>query len=209
MVTIVDTDTAVYDELKRRLPDAEIMLMPYENSFAYNVINADNLPCLAPRNDFGVLIQNSYADALSDTYSERTNAVFTSVDALSDFISGRQIWERTPFLQERTRAEVLLRLIGMDDCLSGFSYLAFMTAYLTFVPSASIKYDVMPKMCEYFMQKPDNIERDMRYAAEVTWMRGDISAQQELFGYSVNPKRGKPVVRELCSMLSVTLREQS
>lgn len=209
MIYIIDTDTALYDELIRKVPQGSIALSHECVVCDYMLINADNCRSLDPVGNFGIILMSCDTTRLCDRYAQDADGIFTSIDSICARLTNKGVWESEYFIRTRSRAELLLRYIGMDEKLCGFAYIAFMTAYMTYAPKASVKYNIMPVMSTVFSKSAQSIERDMRYAADITWMRGNFTAQQELFGYSINPERGKPVMRELVCMLSEVLREQS
>lgn len=51
-----------------------------------------------------------------------------------------------------------------------------------------------------------SVERNIRYAIECAWVRGDLRALQARFGYTVEAERGKPTNRAFLAQLSEYLR---
>lgn len=46
------------------------------------------------------------------------------------------------------------------------------------------------------------VERDMRYAIKVAWTRGNIKAQEEIFGCMIPANKGKPTVKKFLNIMS-------
>lgn len=49
-----------------------------------------------------------------------------------------------------------------------------------------------PRIAEKYATTSERVERAMRFAIETAWNRGDIEFLHDLFGYSVDERKGKP-----------------
>lgn len=210
-VCVVDNNKNLYDCIKDC--KAEIIFTTPEKRVdfdGYILINADNCADIHVHSSEGtglILLSGDLSKVCEELLSCAGN-VFCSIGAVRSFLCGDDIWHSAYFMQVRNNAELYLRYIGMNDKLSGFAYMGFIVAYLTFAEAASLKYDIFPVMEKYFGKSIQCMERAMRYAVESAWNKGDIFAQQQLFGYSVSPERGKPVALELAAMLSERIRDE-
>ncbi|MEG1559441.1 MAG: sporulation initiation factor Spo0A C-terminal domain-containing protein [Clostridia bacterium] len=118
------------------------------------------------------------------------------------FLNGRQ-----PLLSNaEISAEALLNYVGVKREVLGRKYLkngiialALSTVDLTFI------YEYLSSE---FKEPYSRIERNMRYAVETAFNKGNIYAQYEIFGYTVSQKSGKPTNLEFLSALSVALKEK-
>ena len=54
--------------------------------------------------------------------------------------------------------------------------------------------------------KASRVERAIRHAIEVAWGRGEQSAVENIFGYTVSAAKGKPTHSEFIAMISDKLR---
>ena len=63
-------------------------------------------------------------------------------------------------------------------------------------PDLSIKYNTSAQ----------RVERAIRYAIEVSWLRGDIDLMEEIFGHSVDIDRAKPTNSEFIVTIADGLR---
>ena len=50
------------------------------------------------------------------------------------------------------------------------------------------------------------VERNLRYAIECAWVRGDLAALQSRFGYTIDKERGKPTNRAFLAQISEHIR---
>ncbi|MDI9514190.1 MAG: sporulation initiation factor Spo0A C-terminal domain-containing protein, partial [Bacillota bacterium] len=53
---------------------------------------------------------------------------------------------------------------------------------------------------------PSRVERAIRHAIEVAWNRGRVDTINDLFGYTINTRKGKPTNSEFIAMVADTLR---
>lgn len=65
-----------------------------------------------------------------------------------------------------------------------------------------------PAIAKEYDSKPTKVERAIRHAIEVAWDRANVSALQDLFGFTVDPNRGRPTNNEFISMLVEKLKLQ-
>lgn len=56
---------------------------------------------------------------------------------------------------------------------------------------------------------PASVERNLRYAIECAWVRGDLAALQERFGYTIDQERGKPTNRAFLAQMAEHIRLHS
>lgn len=110
------------------------------------------------------------------------------------------------FAELERKAGLLLKLLGIPLRLDGYHYLRFAVAYTYLKPAAVLKTDIYPKIAAFFNKNAACIERSMRYAIEYAWTHGDIDTQHKIFGYTIDPDKGKPVLRELISTLADRMR---
>ncbi|MDR2505793.1 MAG: response regulator [Oscillospiraceae bacterium] len=101
-----------------------------------------------------------------------------------------------------------LEMIGMNKTLQGYRYLveaASMASCDHQLPQRMMS-DLYPRLAEMFDTTPTRAERAMRHAIEETWTSGKLTATDKLFGYSVDPKRGKPTNSECIARLAEYVR---
>ena len=212
-IFLIDNDSSLCDKLAGLGIECE--LVSENRGFCasntdYVLINSDSCPKFLPNGEgsFGLILLSGNMSGICTEQLERAHDIFCSTAEIERaFRPCNSICSDGFFGQTISRAELYLRYVGMDDRLSGFSYLGFLTAYITLSPCACMKYDIYPLMEKRFKKEAASLERSMRYAIEKAWNTGDMRAQQEVFGYSVSPERGKPVTRELCAGIAEKIRE--
>lgn len=92
----------------------------------------------------------------------------------------------------------ILRNIGVSANLRGYRYLKYAIQLTVENPDIlnRVTKDLYPDVANHFQSDPSRVERGMRHAIDVAWLRGDVDTQQVIFGNSVNLKTGKPTNSE-------------
>ena len=142
--------------------------------------------------------------------SERINRVCAQPKesvAAQDNTSPPMFHQNNPTAQ----ATNILRRIGIPAHIKGYSYLRF--AIITAVHDPQVLNLVTkilyPAIAHEFGTTASRVERSIRHAIEVAWDRGNIEAQQELFGYNAQSKRGKPTNSEFIALAADKLQVQN
>ena len=110
-----------------------------------------------------------------------------------------------PWHAERRRiAEKYAARLGISDALKGKDYICLALSMLICAPQLGASYAgrLYPLVASMRQTSTRAVERAIRTAVESTWLSGNLSAIQSLFGYSVDAERGKPTNAEFLSMLT-------
>ena len=98
----------------------------------------------------------------------------------------------------------LLNEIGIPSNLKGRQYVEYiMIEFLDHKLSIKdgITTVIYPKVAGVFQTTPSKVERSIRHAIEVAWMRGNEQLLHELCGYTVSFSSSKPTNREFLANL--------
>lgn len=95
--------------------------------------------------------------------------------------------------------DIMLRL-GYPESLIGTHYIR--RAVLAYRPGAAMCKEIYPAIANAVESTPARVERAIRHATQTAWGRGSVSAQEQFFGYSVNPETGMPTNGELVARLA-------
>lgn len=114
---------------------------------------------------------------------------------------------KTESHMERRIADIL-RNIGVSANLKGYRYLKYAIQLAVENPDvlSRIIKDLYPDVAKHFQSDPSKVERCIRHAIDVAWIRGDIDIQTTIFGSSVNTKTGKPTNSEFVAGVAEYLR---
>lgn len=62
--------------------------------------------------------------------------------------------------------------------------------------------EIYAKIAEENETTVSKVERKIRNLIEVTWINGNVNAINEIFGYTVSPKKGKPTNSEFIAVIT-------
>lgn len=110
---------------------------------------------------------------------------------------------------EKSAARILLDL-GVPSHFKGFAYLKTAVALAVEDPALlhRITSRLYPQVASVHGVSPTHVERSMRHAIEVTWMRGNMDLIHSLFAYSISQDKGKPTNGLFVARLADHLRLQ-
>lgn len=88
------------------------------------------------------------------------------------------------------RMETAMRALGFRDNLCGTEMLRI--AIREYEPGMVITKELYPMIASRVGSTPSRVERAIRTAIETAFDRGDPLIINGIFGYSINPNKGKP-----------------
>ncbi|MBQ8605731.1 MAG: hypothetical protein IJ408_03255 [Clostridia bacterium] len=95
----------------------------------------------------------------------------------------------------RTHTKNLLHELGHGVKLHGYDYIVEAIYILITTPGSENMYttkDLYPAIAKVYNTKPKTVERDIRFAIERSWTRGNIDLQTDIFSYTVSSDKGNP-----------------
>lgn len=109
--------------------------------------------------------------------------------------------------QLRERDEIITRYLfamGVSAHHDGFKYIRDAVAlYLdNRGRSIGITTDIYPAIARRYGISVKIVERSIRYAIEMAWLRGNIENQYRLFGYTVKEDKGRPTNKECITLIA-------
>ena len=114
--------------------------------------------------------------------------------------------------QEESKKEVnvtrLMLEIGVPANIRGYQYLrdGIMIAVDNPQVINAITKVLYPCIAKNYETTPSRVERAMRHAIEVAWNRGKVDVFHQVFGYSINTRKGKPTNGEFIAMIADRVR---
>lgn len=153
-----------------------------------------------------------------DSRQPSNNALKIMRDCMSDekdTISTEEQADNNLMKQKWDISEILSSC-GIPRHIKGFEYLR--SAILSFFDekefgrygfsSISMTKDLYPMVAKKYQTTSSRVERAIRHAIEVAWDRGDTELLNQLFGYSIDPRRGKPTNSEFVALIVDMLRHE-
>ena len=107
-----------------------------------------------------------------------------------------------------TEITTLLHEIGVPAHIRGFLYLreAIKLVYHNIEILGSITKSLYPEVARRFNSTASRVERAIRHAIEIAWIRGNIDAISDIFSYTISYNKSKPTNSEFVAMISDRLR---
>ena len=95
--------------------------------------------------------------------------------------------------------------LGHPERLHGTEYLR--RAVMIYRPGMSMTKELYPAIAEAVGSTATRVERNMRHSIETAWNRGNMTAQLRIFGYTVDPQKGRPTVGEYVAAVAKMVHE--
>lgn len=98
--------------------------------------------------------------------------------------------------------------IGVPAHIKGYQYLrdAIILSTNDMEMLNSITKLLYPTIAKKYQTTPSRVERAIRHAIEVAWSRGKMDILDELFGYTVSIRKGKPTNSEFIALIADRIR---
>lgn len=102
----------------------------------------------------------------------------------------------------------LMHDIGIPAHIKGYQYVRDAIGLIVDTPEMinGITKQLYPCIAKKYATTPTRVERAVRHAIEVAWGRGQVETFNEIFGYSINSKKGKPTNAEFIAMIGDKIR---
>jgi two-component system response regulator (stage 0 sporulation protein A) len=102
----------------------------------------------------------------------------------------------------------LLHALGIPSHIKGYQFIrsAILMVYENPGFIGGITKELYPDLSIKFNTSIQRVERAIRHAIEVSWLRGDIDLMEEIFGHSVDIDRAKPTNSEFIVTIADKLR---
>ena len=98
------------------------------------------------------------------------------------------------------RVSSMLAFLGMNNKIKGYKYSR--SAIDEAVNGNKEMRSIYECVAKKYSTSPSCVERNIRYAVENTWEKGNVENIYSLFGYTVRMDKGKPTNGEFVFMLA-------
>lgn len=107
-----------------------------------------------------------------------------------------------------TEITTLLHEIGVPAHIRGYLYIreAIAMVYHNIEILGNITKVLYPEIARKFNTTSSRVERAIRHAIEVAWVRGNIDAISDIFSYTISYHKSKPTNSEFIAMIADRLR---
>jgi len=101
----------------------------------------------------------------------------------------------------------LLHNLGIPSHIRGYKYIREGISMIQNNDSvALITKEIYPQIAKKYDTTPSRVERAIRHAIEVSWIRGDLALMEDIFGFSVSCDKAKPTNSEFLSTIADRLK---
>lgn len=104
----------------------------------------------------------------------------------------------------------ILHEVGVPAHIKGYLYLreAIIMVYNNVDILGNITKILYPEIAELYCTTSSRVERAIRHAIEIAWVRGNVDAISDIFSYTISYNKSKPTNSEFIAMISDKLRLQ-
>jgi two-component system response regulator (stage 0 sporulation protein A) len=124
----------------------------------------------------------------------------------------RQLTSQQQFSRSslETQVTTIIHEIGVPAHIKGYQYLreAILIAIEDMDVINAVTKVLYPEVAKHYGTTSSRVERAIRHAIEVAWVRGDLETLQKYFGYTVSTSKGKPTNSEFIAMIADRLQLQ-
>lgn len=124
------------------------------------------------------------------------------------FVAPQELSVTNKPLDIHSNISAILHDIGIPAHIKGYHFLreAITMVYEEFELISRITKDLYPSVADKYNTTPSRVERAMRHAIEVAFMRGNMDSISLLFGSTVKNSKSKPTNGEFIAMVADKLR---
>lgn len=111
--------------------------------------------------------------------------------------------ENLQIMKQKYITKILLNL-GVPAHLKGYHYLrtAILMSEKDMEVVSSVTKLLYPEVAKVYHTTAQKVERAIRNAIEVSWLRGNMEAMEEMFGQSADSGRGRPTNSEYIARIA-------
>ncbi|HHX00471.1 MAG TPA: sporulation transcription factor Spo0A [Acholeplasmataceae bacterium] len=160
-------------------------------------------------------IMNSVAELGADYFVVKPinfTSLFDTIKKLSAQKSEAKANNTYSLLNNKTDLDTeitsILHEIGVPAHIRGYLYIreAITMVYYNIDILGNITKVLYPEVARKFNTTSSRVERAIRHAIEVAWVRGNIDAISDIFSYTISYHKSKPTNSEFIAMIADRLR---
>ncbi len=103
---------------------------------------------------------------------------------------------------------VLLHDLGIPSHVRGYQYIreGILLIYESSNVVTLVTKQIYPEIATKYQTTTSRVERAIRHAIEISWLRGDLKLMEKIFGNSIDFERSKPTNSEFLTTIADRLR---
>jgi two-component system response regulator (stage 0 sporulation protein A) len=136
------------------------------------------------------------------------NTLYNGKDSKSKYVSERAIAEKEEPADLEAEITKIMNDIGIPANVKGYTYIRKAIALSVEEPAllSSMTKELYPSIAELYNTTGSRVERAIRHAIDIAWVRGQLENLHEMFGYAATRDKSKPSNGEFIAMVSDRLR---
>ncbi len=105
----------------------------------------------------------------------------------------------------------ILHELGIPSHLRGYQYIrdGILLMYENDMNTTLVTKDIYPELADKYDTTSSRVERAIRHAIEISWVRGDLKLMENLFGHSIDYEKSKPTNSEFLATIADRLKLNS
>lgn len=103
----------------------------------------------------------------------------------------------------------ILHDLGLPSNMKGYDYIKEAINIVYNKINISFTKDVYPIIANIYKTTPNNVERNIRHAIDISWNRGNWDLMEEIFGYSIDQEKAKPTNKEYIITIADLLKQKN
>lgn len=102
----------------------------------------------------------------------------------------------------------ILHELGIPSHLRGYQYIrdGILLIYENDFNTTLVTKDIYPEIADKYETTSSRVERAIRHAIEISWIRGDLKLMENLFGHSIDYEKSKPTNSEFLTTIADRLK---
>lgn len=164
-----------------------------------------------------IIILSSYKDDYTIRRAQTLGADYFMLKpfdlvSLENRIKGVFEKEQLAKISQRGDVEIevssLLHSLGIPSHVRGYQYIreGILLIYESDKIVTLVTKEVYPKIANKYRTTSTRVERAIRHAIEISWVRGDLKLMEKMFGNSIDFERAKPTNSEFLTTIADRLR---
>ncbi len=187
-------ETLFHSRAEFKKPRRVVVVTNFISSYINNRLNTIGIDYL--------LMKPVNLDHLTNIIKEMQSEAF--------FENKTEVKEKKEDLELDAEITEILHEVGVPAHIKGYMYLR--EAILLVIENVeflgSVTKTLYPEIALRFSTTASRVERAIRHAIEVAWVRGNVDAISDIFSYTISYNKSKPTNSEFIAMISDRLRLQ-
>lgn len=164
-----------------------------------------------------IIILSNYKDDYSIRTAQRLGASYYmlkpfDLDSLKERIkevvnnNSLDSYRRTNDLE--IEVSTILHNLGIPSHVKGYAYIreGILMLYESNSVATLVTKEVYPEIAAIYETTTSRVERAIRHAIEISWLRGDLKLMEKIFGNSIDFERSKPTNSEFLTTIADRLK---